>query len=124
MKNLLICLVSLVCAGFLSSCEYNNEEELYPVETCDTTQVTYHETIATIIMQNCFDCHSLATAPQVNGIPLEGYANIKAMVDAQRLVGAIRHKVGFSPMPKDRQQLAECDILKIEQWVKEGAPNN
>ena len=90
---------------------------------CDTTQVNYHETIATIIMQNCFECHSLANA-QVSGIPLEGYANLKAMVNAERLIGAIRHQVGFSPMPKDKPSLSECDMLKIEKWVLDGAPDN
>ena len=106
----------------MMSCAYNNEEELYPVTTCDTTNVSYHAVIAPIIMQNCFECHG-GTA-QISGIPLEGYSNIKVMVDAGRLVGAIRHQSGFSPMPKDRQSLPECDILKIEKWVQSGAPDN
>ena len=104
------------------SCEYNNEEELYPIETCDTTNVTYHGTIAPLIMQKCFDCHG-GTA-EISGIPFEGYANLKAIVDAGRLVGAIRHMQGFAAMPRDRPKLLECEILKIEKWVSQGAPDN
>jgi hypothetical protein len=101
---------------------YNNEEELYPSEMCDTTNVTYHSTIAPIIEQFCFECHDDAAV--ISGIPLEGYANLKAKVVDGRLVGAIRHDVGFSPMPKDRPSLPECDILKIEKWISNGAPDN
>lgn len=104
------------------SCAYNNEEELYPMDECDTTNVTYLATIVPIITQHCYECHG-GTA-QVSGIPLEGHQNIKAIVDAGRLIGAINHQVGFSPMPKDRQKLATCDILKIEKWVENGAPDN
>jgi len=104
------------------SCAYNNEEELYPMEACDTTNVTYLATIVPIITQHCYECHG--GNAQISGIPLEGHQNIKAIVDAGRLVGAINHQVGFSPMPKDRQKLASCDILKIEKWVANGAPDN
>ena len=105
-----------------SGCTYNNEEELYPIDTCDTTHVTYSGTIAPIIMQNCFECHN-AGSP-ISGIPLEGYQNLKNMVDAGRVIGALRHQPGFSFMPKDRPSLPECEILKIEKWVSEGAPDN
>jgi|SRR5688500_14222365 len=104
------------------SCTYHNEEELYPAETCDTTNVTYNATILPIVTQNCYECHS-GSSP-VSGILLEGHSNLKAMIDAERLLGAIKHQTGFSPMPKDRPSLADCDILKIEKWVLDGALNN
>ena len=115
-----ILIASLVLTS--GACTYNNEEELYPIETCDTVNVTYSGTIAPIIMQNCFDCHG--GNAQISGIPLEGYQNLKTMVDANRLVGAIRHQPNFSFMPKDRPSLPECEILKIEKWVSAGAPDN
>ena len=104
------------------SCTYHNEEELYPVENCDSINVTYSATIVPIVTQNCYECHS-GSLP-ISGILLEGHGNLKAMVDAGRLLGAVRHQTGFSPMPKDRPSLAECDILKIEKWVQDGALNN
>lgn len=121
MYRLLRCIVVSVMV-FLSSCAYNVEEELYPSDTCDTTEVTYSLTIAPIIVLHCFECHGgLAT---VSGIPLEGYSNLKKKVDDGRLPGAIRHQQGFSPMPQNAPALPECVILKIEKWVADGAPDN
>ena len=122
MKVFTGCVICIYLTAHMVSCVYNNEEELYPSEMCDTTNVTYHSTIAPIIEQFCFECHDDAAV--ISGIPLEGYANLKAKVVDGRLVGAIRHDVGFSPMPKDRPSLPECDILKIEKWISNGAPDN
>lgn len=106
----------------LNSCVSNVEEELYPPETCDTTQVRYSGTIAPIIELNCYSCHE--GEQSVSGIPLNGYNNLKAMVDAGRLVGSLRHLDGFSPMPQNASALPECELLKIEKWVDDGAPDN
>lgn len=122
MKGSLPAIVLLTISVMTISCAYNVAEELYPVDTCDTTNVTYSLTITPILVQNCYECHG--GSAQISGIPLEGYTNIKNMVNAGRLIGAIRHEPGFSFMPKDRAPLQECDILKIEKWVASGAPNN
>ena len=122
MKRNFTSIVFVTISMMTISCAYNVAEELYPVETCDTTNVTYSQTITPILVQNCYECHG--GRAQVSGIPLEGHTNIKNMVNAGRLIGAIRHQPGFSFMPKDRAALQECDILKIEKWVALGAPNN
>lgn len=116
-------LTGCICILFLlNSCVSNVEEELYPPDTCDTTQVTYSGTIAAIIELNCYACHE--GEQSVSGIPLNGYNNLKAMVDAGRLIGALRHQEGFSPMPQNASALPECELLKIEKWVDDGAPDN
>jgi hypothetical protein len=116
-------LTGYICILFvLNSCVSNVEEELYPPDTCDTTQVTYGGTIAPIIELNCFACHE--GDQSVSGISLNGYDNLKAMVDAGRLIGALRHQEGFSPMPQNASALPECELLKIEKWVDDGAPDN
>lgn len=121
-KNGLL-LTGCICILFLlNSCVSNVEEELYPPDTCDTTQVTYSGTIAAIIELNCYACHE--GEQSVSGIPLNGYNNLKAMVDAGRLIGALRHQEGFSPMPQNASALPECELLKIEKWVDDGAPDN
>ena len=122
MKKIFARIIYISLVVHMISCTYHNEEELYPAGECDTTNVTYQATIVPIVSQNCYECHD-ANAP-ISGIPLEGYSNIKSMIDAGRLIGAIRHQTGFSPMPKDRGSLPECDILKIEKWVSDGAPEN
>lgn len=105
------------------SCAYNVEDELYPPVTCDTMNVTYSGTVLPIIQQNCYDCHSNANVG-ISFIPLEGYAFIIVKVNDGKLVKAIRHTGEVTPMPKDRPALSECDIVKIEKWVSDGAPDN
>jgi hypothetical protein len=124
MKNILLLLAGLSLGWAISSCKYDNAEELYPTAPCDTTMVTYSLTVAPIISLNCLalECHG-GTA-EMSGIPMEGYDNMKTVVDNMRLIGALRHESGYSFMPKNTAPLVECDILSIEQWVAEGAPNN
>ena len=124
MKNSLLLLAGLSLGLAISSCKYDNAETLYPAEPCDTTMITYTLTIAPIISFNCLnqDCHGGSAT--VSGIPLDGYENLKATVDSERLLGAIRHENGYSAMPKNTTSLIECDIEKIEKWVADGAPNN
>ncbi len=121
-KNGLLLTVCICNLFVLNSCVSNVEEELYPPETCDTTQVTYSGTIAPIIELNCFACHE--GEQSLSGIPLNGYDNLKAMVDAGRVLGALRHLEGFSPMPQNASALPECELLKIEKWIDDGAPDN
>ncbi len=98
--------------------------------TCDTTDVSYANDIAPIISSNCAgtDCHT-GSSP-LSGKPFNDYAGVKAQVDAQRLVGSIKHLQGFLPMPRkddgsaDATMLKDCEINKIESWVNAGAPNN
>jgi hypothetical protein len=122
MKNIIICIAFIGLIMEMMSCAYNIEEELYPQEMCDTTNVTYQADIVPILTQNCYECHS-GSAP-ISGILLEGHSNLKVIADAGRLVGAVRHLTNFSPMPKDRPSLPECDLLKIENWVAQGSPDN
>lgn len=122
MKTGLLLIGCIYILSLLPACVSNVEEELYPPDTCDTSQVTYSLTIAPIIEQNCFACHGGEAT--ISGIPLEGYDNLKTMVDAGRLVGAVRHLDGFSAMPQDAPALPECMLLQIEKWVNDGAPDN
>ena len=121
MKNCLLSLLLFIGMVTSQSCEYRDEETLYP-QVCDTTQVTYALVIAPLVELRCTPCHDAQAIE--SSIPLVGYDNIKAMVDAGRLLGAIHHEVGFSPMPKDRSKLAECEILTFDRWVTDGALNN
>ena len=105
------------------SCTYHVEEELYPPDSCDTMNVTYSGTVLPIIQLNCYECHDNAHVV-ISQILLEGYSNLIIKVNDGKLISAIRHDGTASFMPKDRPSLAECDILKIEKWVAEGAPDN
>ncbi len=92
---------------------------------CETDSVTYSGTIVPILKNNCYTCHDKNNATAfAEGITLEGYENLKKQVDKERLIGAIRHKPGFSAMPRSLPQLPECTIQEIEKWIETGAPNN
>lgn len=131
-KNLLYFLL-LLC---VLNCTYDKAKEITPKPLeagCDTMNVTYALTVKPIIEKNCYECHSTtATNPEKPGYAffndfneLQNYATQKSVADANytTLQAAIRH-IGSIKMPQNRAQLSECDIRKIEIWIKQGAPQN
>lgn len=89
---------------------------------CDTSQYTYGATISVIMQTNCTGCHS-GTNPS-GGINLSTYSGVQTVALNGRLVGAVTHAPGYSPMPKGAAMLSDCNITQIEKWVNAGAPNN
>lgn len=89
---------------------------------CDSTRFTFAATVQPILTTNCRGCHNSTSAP--SGVNLEAYAGVKAAVDNGRLLGAINHQPGFSPMPKNGSKLNSCQILQISKWISAGAQNN
>lgn len=121
MKNL-VCIFIVGIFLFASSCYYDTEENLYGTIECSLEDIGYTATILPIIQDNCYTCHDKAS--NFGNITLEGYDELKKYVDNGQLLGAINHKSGFSPMPKNLAKLLDCEIEKIEAWVTEGALNN
>ena len=107
-----------------TGCYYDVEEELYGSGgTCDTTTVNYSGTVTAILNSyGCVTCHS-GGAPS-GGVNLSIYNGVKGKVDDNRLMGAITHSAGFSPMPQGAGKMSACDINKIRAWIDAGAPNN
>ena len=103
-------------------CYYDNEIELYGVNDCVTTNISYVNDVQPMLEQNCYVCHS--TAANLGNVTLEGYSATKMFVDNMRLIGAITHMSGFSQMPQNAPKLPECTLDKIQAWVNDGAPNN
>ena len=108
----------------VSSCYYDVQEELNPVTgvECDTSDVSYATDIQPIFEANCFTCHSEAAA--LGGVVLEGYDNVQVVANDGRLLGAVNHESGFTPMPQDAPQLGDCNLAMINAWVNAGALNN
>lgn len=126
MKHLLVnTLYILLTFSWLCSCTYHNEEELYgnkEIDPCDTITVTYTLDVQPVLQANCYSCHNQSFAS--GGINLDGFNQTKSVAHSGRLVGAINHSPGFSPMPKSGGKLASCDITKIGRWVEAGMPQN
>lgn len=129
MKTLstLLAIVGLVFIMSTTSCYYDVEEELYPGNTCDTTNVAYSDQVSKILKTECLLCHSTANSGTLGaGIDLEGYTNLKVYIDNGKFLSSIIHDGNASPMPKtpNNQKLPECAINQITAWINAGAPNN
>jgi mono/diheme cytochrome c family protein len=86
--------------------------------TCDTTNVTYTK-IANILSTNsCTGCHGSSAS-----VPLNNYDNVKTAALSGRLVGAIEHLSGYTPMPNSSQKISECDRNTIKAWINQGVKN-
>jgi len=109
------------------ACYYDSEESLYPAvaqaSICDTAQVTFSGTVSPVLQNNCWSCHSNATAGSFgSNIKLQDYPDAKSHIQA--VVGSINHNSGYSPMPKSGNMLSPCTIRKVEIWMENGTPNN
>lgn len=90
--------------------------------TCDSNQFKYTANVSVIINAFCTGCHS-GTVPSGN-IDLSNYNAVKVQALNGRLVGAVTHAAGYSPMPKNANKLSDCQIVQIKKWVAAGALNN
>lgn len=115
-------IVGLVFSFAATSCRKENVEKLVDENRCDTVNVTYSGTVATIISDYCLGCHNAGSAS--GGIILDTYADLSNYTTNGVLLGVIRHEAGFSPMPKNQSKMPDCKIRAIEIWIAEGALNN
>ena len=123
MNKILIFSTFIVILMISQSCYYDKAYVLSPgLEPCDTTSFAYAADIKPIMLQYCMDCHS--TENHSAGVILDTYEGTKIIADDGKLIGVIKHKSGFSPMPKNAPQLDPCTIRIIELWVDDGALNN
>jgi len=127
MKSIILFFLIINCLFSLSSCYYDKEELLYgdvnngPC-TDSTGAVSYSLTVAPILRQYCYGCH---TGSFPSGNQLMGtYTADKAMGQNGKLYGTINHSPGFSPMPKGMSKMNNCQIATIRKWVDAGMPNN
>jgi hypothetical protein len=125
MKTGLYSFVTIVTILFAaSSCYYDNEETLYPdLKQCDTSNVTFRNSVTRMLADNCLACHSNSQAAlNGNNVKLENYADVVS--NAARVSGAIKHLPSFSPMPKNGGRLNSCLIRQFDIWVEKGTPDN
>jgi hypothetical protein len=112
----------------LLSCSKSNEADLQNSiqginsANCDTSHVMFSADIAPILKANCNSCHNSTITS--GGVITDNYNGVKLIADNGLLVGTITHARGFSPMPKNKPKLAECDVNKIKAWISQGTQNN
>lgn len=117
------CLLSLLA---LSSCYYDNKEDLYQnfeeEEKCITDSVSYQAQVAVIMQTNCAisGCHLGPNG--VRGLDLSQYSTVESIANSGQLVGRITGSTGAQMPPGNG--LPQCEIDQIKAWVADGAPNN
>jgi hypothetical protein len=116
-------LTAILPLAFLTwGCYYDDEETLYPQTACDTSNITYSLTVNPVLQSNCSQCHN-SVSPS-GGIDLASYDAVVAAVNTGRVLGAINHETGYSPMPKNADKLGDCQIAQVTKWIDLGMPNN
>ena len=130
MKNRTFCryiFMTAIIALVVSACYYDNEEHLYPdpigPSGCDTTNITYSETVVPLLNTHCNGCHNPDSFFGA-GIVLNSYDDLMVFVENGKFWGSINHKPGYSPMPKGGAKLSACNLLKIKKWIEDDALNN
>ncbi len=108
-----------ICLSMLAGCYYDNKEELYPNTygtqiTCDTTNLTYTNSIKTIIDGNCAtsSCHGVgASFPD-----LTTYINVTSNITRVKA-----RAIDLKTMPASGP-LPVCEINKLQAWINAGTP--
>lgn len=100
-----------------TSCEFNNEEELYGNEIIIPTEVSYSTDISPIIEMNCVTCHTQGGFG--NGF-FDTYAGVKEKVDN----GSFRQRVLVQMDMPPGGRLSDQELELIESWLDNGAPDN
>jgi hypothetical protein len=93
-------------------------------DECVTEAMSYKNDILPILKDKgctASSCHN-GSNPALGD--LNGYATLKVLADANRLLGAIKHEANFSAMPKGGSKMGDCEISKIEAWVNQGKKDN
>jgi hypothetical protein len=113
-------LIALIVALATPACYYDNEEELYGGNACDTTAISYATDIVPLLQRECYGCHDAANV-STSGIQLDTWGLLKDYADDGKLVD--RTNDASSPMPPtDLMDNCSRDIIKA--WVAAGAPDN
>lgn len=124
MKHRIRILSFVLVAVLMTSCTYHNEEEYFGANTnsCDTINMSFTTNILPVLENNCFACHN--STDRSGGITLDQYNGVKSAAESGRLLGAIKHEMNFSNMPKSAAKLDDCTINQIEAWINQGTPDN
>lgn len=107
---------------YFFGCRNDNEEELYPSvgqSNCDTANVTYSLTIATIMQSKCISCHNGSSSG--GDLSLQNYNEVSQAVNSRSLYSKITN--ASDPMPPGGMMDA-CKIKQIKKWIDSGLPNN
>jgi hypothetical protein len=120
MNKLASALLFIISCLLFTSCYYDNEEMLYPQAegACDTNNVTFGGTIATILSDNCLSCHSDANVAFGGGVHLQSVNDVR--INSSHIMPAVT-RTGPKPMPPNGV-LKTCPVTQLGIWIRKGMP--
>lgn len=89
---------------------------------CDTTSISLSQHLRPVLDTHCTGCHQ-GQSPS-GGIRLNTFAGLSQAASSGKLLGAISHEAGFSPMPQNGDKLSDCVIAQFQAWINDGAQDN
>ncbi len=124
MKKIFYIIFILTSITVISSCYYDNFEEINPGAglTCDTSiTVSFATNILPIMQSNCGTnnsaCHNASGA---GFYQLDNIAGIDAAIADGKFIESIKHENGVSRMPKNSPKMDDCNIALIDKWLSTG----
>jgi uncharacterized membrane protein len=90
--------------------------------SCDTSAVTFSQTIYPLVEIKCQGCHS-GSQPS-SGLSLNTFAQIQSIALSGDFMSSINGTDGFAQMPYNSSPMPDCEKDLIQAWIDEGAPNN
>jgi hypothetical protein len=123
MKRLIrLLIITLFFSATFTGCYYDKEDILYKSKPpCDTSNVTYSQTMVSIVTANCNVCHSTQVAS--GGVITDTYAGLSKVALNDKLWPAVNW-TGPIHMPQGADKLSDCDLAKIKIWIDAEAPEN
>lgn len=122
-------MIAAIMTIFLS-CYNDNLSELTPSSgisggSCDTTGVmTYSSHVVPVLQANCGINNGCHSSRNTSGYDLSNYTGVKAVVASGKLISSITWTGSASRMPENGSKMNDCNILKIQKWIDDGARNN
>jgi hypothetical protein len=115
--------VVITITFFSQGCLKDNEEDLFPCVTIDTTAaVSYANDIVPVLENQCYTCHS-GLAQSGGGIILDNHTNFSAY--GTLVLAAISKQPNEAKfMPQGGSRLDNCFIQKLQVWINRGSNNN
>jgi len=108
----------LLCAMLFHSCIYEQGEVPKPIVQCDTSSITYTDTVEAIFTTNCAVqfCHDSQTS--TDGVSLTTYSEVAAKVNDGRIEARmIIGELGYMP---PAGKLPDSIITMVLTWIDEG----
>lgn len=89
-----------------------------PIPDCGVTGVTYENYVKYLIEDKCLGCHVTNSIEPYQ----DTYSDVMVIVNDGRLKNVLTGANGYPLMPYQSEQLPDCTVNNIFQWIDNGAP--